>query len=119
MQEVLTDGERLVEAALETPGDIHDLIPCLDQWKQDGELVAAQPGQHVARAELVFHAERYFLQISVADLVAIDVIHFLEVVEVDVNQSEGAGLPAGLLNSLIEVLFHGESVVNVSEQIEF
>ena len=66
----------------------------------------------------MLHAEGHFLQVPVAHLVAIDVVDLLEVVQVDVDQSKDAGLPASFLNSLVEVLFHGESVVDVGQQVE-
>ena len=52
------------------------------------ELVAADAGEHIARALGREQALADLLQIEVADPVAVAIVHFLELVDVDVDEGE-------------------------------
>ena len=58
---------------------------------------------------------RAYMPVSYTHL---EVVHLFELVEVDVDQPEDAGLEAGFLNLPIQILVQRESVVNVGEQVE-
>src|SRR5208282_6069786 len=104
------DGEGRVHAAFQPLGNLFHLRAAARHGNHGGKFVAAQPGQHVGGAQLVLHAQRHFLQIEVADVVPVAVIHQLELVQVDVDQPEDAGLFTGLLNEGFKLLVQGEAV---------
>ena len=49
---------------------------------------------------------------------AIEIVDLLELVEVDVDQPEDAGILACLFNNGVQMLVQREAIVNVGEQIE-
>jgi hypothetical protein len=68
---------------------------------------------------LARHPQRHFLQVEVADLVAVNVVYLLESIQIDVDQPENAGIFPGMLDARFEQLVEGEPVVQVGEQVEF
>src|ERR1035437_7012666 len=70
------------------------------------------------RAKLAFQAQRRLLEVLVSNLMPIRVVHLLEVVEVDVDQSENGCIETRLIYLGIQQLFQGEAVVDIGEQVE-
>jgi len=60
----------------------------MEERDQRGEFVAAQPGQHIAAQQLAAHAQGNLLEVKVSRMVAEHIIDRLELVEVDIDQSE-------------------------------
>ena len=118
MHDVSFRGKGFVKTALQPMTDLFNLSPVPHLGQKHGKLVATKPGQDIEGTQLVLHPGRYFLEIQITDLVPVEVVHLLEVVEVDVNQSEDAGPLTNLLNGLIEGFFQRETVVDVGEQVE-
>ena len=82
-QLLLGDAERLGERLLQSLGDGAHVLGRRDVLGEHGELVAAQPRQHVAGSELRLQPLRDGHQEAVADDVAEAVVDQLEAVEVD------------------------------------
>ena len=59
------------------------------------------------------------MQVNVAHLVSIDIVHLLKFVQVDINQAEDAGGLPRCLDDEIEILLQGEAVLDAGEKIEF
>ena len=111
------DRERRAQRLLDAEGD-HVRLLLLDQSvQQDGELVAAQPRQHVALAQAPFEAARDGDQQLVADQVAEAVVDHLEPVEIEVQHGEPIAVAA-----LLEVVqpppesFHEQRTVPQARQ---
>jgi hypothetical protein len=78
-------------------GQRHGVTLVADAFGQDGELVTAQPRQHVVGAQLFLHTARHLHQQLVAHVVAQAVVDELEAVEVDEHHRPhmaGVGLRA-------------------------
>ena len=82
------DVELPLEGAQNPPGDVGGLRRVRDSVEQDGELVAAEPGDRVRRADGVQEALRHLAQDRVAGRVAEAVVDGLEVVEVDEHDAD-------------------------------
>jgi hypothetical protein len=67
---------------------------------------------------LALHAQRHCLQVQISKLVAVSVIDLLELIEIDVDQTEDVGILTCLCDLPIKMLVERESVVSVSEQVE-
>ncbi len=80
---LLAHVDRLAQALEHPLGDVDGLLRALHLLDQDGELVAAEAGDRVGRADGVAQAMRDLLQHRVAGGMAEAVVDRLEVVEVD------------------------------------
>src|SRR5580658_1649053 len=118
VQSVPVDGKWLVETVLQAEGDLLCVAAAADQRHQCGKLVSAEPRQHVGGAELALHSLRHILQIQIAHSVAVDIVDLLELVEINVDESEDSRGFARLLDQGIEILFQREAVVDVGELVE-
>ena len=49
-------------------------------------ILPTHPGQHVAGADLTFHPRYRVLQIGVSGVVSVEVVHLLELVQIDIDQ---------------------------------
>ena len=65
--------------------------------QDDGKLFAAIAGHHVVRAHFAGHGAGHLAQAQVAALVAVAVVVFLEIVDIDHQQRQGLALPLGAL----------------------
>ena len=85
------------------------------------EFLAADTGQHVGRANLLQPATPHFLQHHVTRQVAIDIVHLLEVVEVEQDDGErlvrGAGNFDGARHEGVEGTFVGQTGQRVGRGI--
>ena len=75
-------GLQRPQEAVSDPGGVRDVGP----WQQNGELVAAQPGNHVANFQSLAEPRSDLAQQDVAHLVTEAVVDLFEVV--DVQQKE-------------------------------
>jgi hypothetical protein len=92
------------------------LAHVVDVFEQDRELVAAQPGDSVAGAQVRFEPPRDAHQKLVADHVPERVVDHLEAVEVEEEQRERpSGPPPGALDGELEVI-HEEGAVGQPRQ---
>ena len=74
----------------------------VDVRQEHGELVAAEPGDHVAGAQRALDPLRDDLEQPVADLVAEGVVDLLEPVEVEEEQRERLAAAGALLEGAVE-----------------
>jgi len=98
LQGVAFEKKRIVEAVFQSPDDLIDAGAVAHRRQQHGKLIAAQPRQQVAGAQLPLQPQRHFLQIQISKVMAVKVIDLLELVQVDVDQPEDAGILARLVN---------------------
>src|SRR5579862_102012 len=117
-QDIALEAEGGVEASLEALRNLFDIGPAAHDRNNGRELVAAEPAQDIACAQLALHAQRNFLKIKIADVVAVEVVDQLEVVEIDVDEAKGSRILLCLLDLLLEVLVEREAVVHVGEQVK-
>jgi hypothetical protein len=89
---VVAHHEGLAQRGHQPLGQHHGVVLVHDVVGQDRELVAAQPRQHVARAQLLLHAPRHLLQQLVAGGVAQAVVDELEAVEVQEHHGKAVAL---------------------------
>jgi hypothetical protein len=82
--------ERRLEGRPQPPGRRERAVVAGRVGEDDGELVAAQPGQHVPRPERAGHPRAELREQQVADVVAELVVDLLEAIQVDEQQGEGA-----------------------------
>ena len=101
--------EGLVEAVLEAVRNLVHVGAIAHCGHDHRELIAAQARQSVAEPQLMLHAQGHFLQIHVADLVAVLVIDLLELIEVDEDEAEDAGGAAGFRNHRAQDAFPARS----------
>jgi len=87
---------------LKPQSDLSTRARCEPEQKH-GEFVAPEPRQHIHARQLSFMRSAT-PAIQVSDLVAIYIIDLFELVEVDVNQSEDAGLLPRLRDLHIQIL---------------
>ena len=98
--------------------NVFNICPIAHNRDQYGKLAPANARQSIHRAQLAFHPRGHFLEVVVPDLVPIEIVNLLELVEIDVNQAEDAGIEARVLDLGIEPLLEGEAVVHAGKQIE-
>ena len=92
VQPDVLDGERLLDQLAQPRGALLGLVqPGVGQ--QDGELVAAQPGEDLAGPQRGLQARADLAQQLVTGVVAEAVVDLLEAVEVE--QQQGGGPPGG------------------------
>ena len=84
---------------------------------QEGELVAADPGQQLVRAHGPLEALRDLLQELVPDLVAKAVVDQLEVVQVDEQQGRGAAAALRLLTGPLELVEQAAPAAQAGELV--
>src|ERR1019366_8650359 len=118
VQDSALNGEWLLEGAFEAECDLLDLGAVANQRQKHGKFVAAEPSHYIDVAQLALHARRNFLQVQVSELVAREVGHLFELVQVDVDQPEDAGRKTGLLNLPIQIRVQRETVSNFPEQVD-
>src|ERR1700722_18572106 len=85
---------------------------------QRSKFIAADAGKQIERAQLALHSPRNLLQIPVAHLVAVDIVHLLELIEIDIDQSKDAPLAPGLLNMRIQLAIEREAIQNVRQRVQ-
>ena len=81
------------------------------------ELVAAQAGQRVAFAQRVAQALRDDDQQLVAGLVAVRVVHFLESVEIEIDERQQPLAPARLRDGLLQAVGEQHTVGNAGQRV--
>src|SRR6266567_1730458 len=112
------DGEGIIERAFQAHGDFGDFGTIAHARNQHCEFVSAEACEHISRAKLVGHTERYLLQVDVSDLMAVAIVDLLEPIQVDINQAECAGVGAALRHHFVEVLVQREAVIDIGELVE-
>src|SRR6202011_1821185 len=85
--------------------------------QQDDELIAARPGDHVARVERLAQTRGDFTQDAVADAVTERVVDRLEPVEVDVEQGETAIVERRRFQYGVEALFEREAIRQAGQTV--
>ena len=99
-------------------GDLLDIGAIAHRGEQRDKFIAAQPRQQVLGTKLQFHAPRHLLQIEIADVMTVEIVHLLEFIKINVDQSEDARVQARFLNLGVDAFTQRETVVNVSELVE-
>ena len=112
------DQEGLGERVGDPPRQLGRVVRALDAGAQDGELVALQPGEHVAVLEPVAQAPGHRLEQAVAELLAEGVVDALEAVEVDVQQRRDLVLPARALQLLLGAVLERGGVRQAGQAVE-
>ena len=103
-QGVPLEDEWIVEAVIQALRDLLDVGAIAHHGEQRDKLIASQPRQQIVGAELQFHAPCHLLQIEVSDVMAVEIVHLLEFIKVDVDQPEDVGIPARLINLGVQAL---------------
>src|ERR1700678_4156843 len=62
-------GEGLFKAVVQAQRDLLHVGAAVYVRQNDGKLVAAQPRQHVTRAQLMLNAQSHFLQVEISRVV--------------------------------------------------
>src|SRR5580698_3410974 len=119
IQDVAFDGKRLFKTTLQPSGNLLNAGAGGNVAKHGGKLIAAQPRQLIVGAKLALHAMSNLLQVEVADLVAINVVDQLELIQIDIDKPEDAGIEAGQLDARFEKFIEGKAIVQVGEQVKF
>ena len=88
-----------------------------DALAQHGELVAAEAGDHVVRAQHGAQARADRPQQLVAGVVAERVVEHLQVVDVEEEQGEAAALGVGARDRLAEALHQQRAVREAGERV--
>ncbi len=113
---VAQDGHVPVDQGDELRGhDVHRLA--VRRRKQDGELVAAEPRQHVGRTATLPQARAERAEQLVADRMAEAVVDRLEAVEVEHQHRSALVEPAMALNLARELLLEAVAVEQAREQV--
>src|SRR5580704_5561092 len=99
--------------------DLFHFSAAADSGQEDGKFVATESSQHIVATQLPLHAVGDFLKKEISDLVSVNIVHLLEVVEVDVDQTEDRCILTRLFDLPFQVILERESIVDVGEQIEF
>ena len=88
MQNIDIYNKWIIETIAKPTGNLLDIGVVFQDRNQHCKLVSAESRQEVAGAELVLHPPGSFLKVTVADVMTVKVVHLLEIVEIDIDQSE-------------------------------
>jgi len=119
LERVAFDAEGFIEAALQTLRDLLHSGGIVNLGDESGKFVATKPRKGVVGAKLPLHSCCHFLKVKVTNLVPVEVVHLLEIVEIDVNQAEDSSIETRLFDARFEQLVEREPIVEIGEQIEF
>ncbi len=115
---LLVDLEGLCQRFLQSLGDGADVLCRLDVLCEHAELVAAETGEHVARAKLGVQPPGDRLQESIAGHVAVRVVDGLEAIEVDEQDGvAGRRSAARLRNRTLDELAEQRSIRQIGQRI--
>ena len=118
MQRLPFQSQGRVEAAFQPLGNLLHSRAVAHLRKQDGELIAAQPRQQVVGAKLPLHAPSHLLQVEISDVMTVDVVHLLELIQIDVDQPEDAGIAPSVLDMRVQARLQRKAIVYIGEQVE-
>ena len=111
------DVERPPERLPEPPDERGRLVVVGRGEREHDELVAADPGHGVARADDRLEPLRQRAQDRVAGPVAANVVHVLEVVEVDEDERERLAGAAAALQRLIQAILEQDTVREARQRV--
>jgi hypothetical protein len=109
--------ERPPEGVLQLPDDHHGTLGGGDRGQQDGELVAAEPGDGVDRPQRATQPFADLHQQLVAVVVAEGVVDLFEAVQVDQQQGGGTPFPVGLPARLVDAVAQQGAVGQAGQRI--
>ena len=97
------------------PGEQSHRVGVADILEQDDELIAAQPGQGIGRAQQGTQSCGDAAQQTVAELMSQGVVDVLEVVEVDEQQRQLLLFPGGAMDGVLEAIVEEQAVGKVGQ----
>ena len=119
MNDVTFGGKRLLDGALNPVRHFIGFGAIANPRQKHSKFVSTKPGQHVVGAEQALHAGRNFSKIQVTDLMAVGVVHVLELIEIDIDQTKNARILTCMFNQLAKVVFQRKPIMNLGERVEF
>ncbi len=94
-----------------------DVVGLREIVADDGELVAAEPGDEIGLVDAGAQPHRHFLEQFVADRMAEAVVDALEAVEIEIEQRQPAAMAAHALERLLELLAEQHAVRQARQRV--